>query len=181
MVPATWIFFAKHPASQCTALDNKLDDIRACISFQRDIRNCNVFWLNPGILDSTIQPGGGHCVPVHRHQPAGHGGLGNDAVLLWLPLHAGAGEAGVLCHHAAHRNLQTGQELCLPAGAQWAAALSDLGGHAMLHPQGHRHGHHEHQLRLRFLPAVVGKKIPDTPGQHYTLKPLGSNNVQIYA
>ncbi len=44
------------------ALDNKLDRFRTRISFQRDIRNCNVLcftetWLNPGILDSIIQPG----------------------------------------------------------------------------------------------------------------------------
>ena len=44
------------------ALDNKLDNLHASISFQQDIRNCNVLWftetwLNPGIPDSAIQPG----------------------------------------------------------------------------------------------------------------------------
>ncbi len=38
------------------SLDNKLDDPYARISFQRDIRNCNVLsfaetWINPGIPD----------------------------------------------------------------------------------------------------------------------------------
>ncbi len=81
------------------ALDNKLDNLCARISFQQDIRNCNVLCftetrLNPGILDSAIQPGGTYCFPGHRHHTARHGGLGNDAVLLRLPLHAGAGESG---------------------------------------------------------------------------------------
>ncbi len=76
------------------ALDNKLDDLCAHISFQWDIRNCNVLcftetWLNPGIPDSTIQPGGGHCVSGNEHQPAGRNGLGDDAVLLRVPLHTG--------------------------------------------------------------------------------------------
>ncbi len=79
------------------ALDNKLDGLHAHISFQWDIRNCNVLcftktWLNPQILDSAIQPGGGHCVPGHGHQPARK--LCDDAVLLRLPLHAGGGTAG---------------------------------------------------------------------------------------
>lgn len=97
--------------------------------------------------------GGGHSVPGHRHQPAGRRGLGDDAVLLRLPLHAGAGEAGevrrppaVLRHRAAHRDPQAGGELRLPAGAQRAPAPPHLGGHAALHPRGHRHGHHEQRL-----------------------------------
>ncbi len=60
-------------------------------------------------MDSAIQPGGGHCVPVHGHQPARCGGLGSDAVLLRLPVRAGAGEVAevwrppaVLCRRAAH-------------------------------------------------------------------------------
>ncbi len=46
-------------------------------------------------------------VPGYGHQPAGRGGLGDDAVLLRLPLHAGAGEVGevrsppALLHHRA--------------------------------------------------------------------------------
>ncbi len=57
------------------ALDNKLDDHRTHINFQWDIKNCNNFcfaeaWLNPGIPDSATQPGGGHFVPGHGHQPA---------------------------------------------------------------------------------------------------------------
>ena len=40
------------------ALDNKLDDLWARISFQWDVRNCDVFcftqtWLNPGIQSSA--------------------------------------------------------------------------------------------------------------------------------
>ncbi len=71
-------------------------------------------WLSPGILDSAIHPGG-HCVSVYGHQPAGRGGLGDDAVPLWLSLHAGAGEVGevwwppaVLRHHAACQHLRAG-------------------------------------------------------------------------
>ncbi len=59
-------------------------------------------------------------------------------------------------------------ELCLPAGAQRGLAQPDLGCHTTLQPRGQRHGHHELQLPgVHFLPAVVEKKIPDTPGQHW--------------
>ncbi len=68
-------------------------------------------WLNPGMPDSAVQPG--EDIPVHRHQPAGCSGLGDDAVR--LPLHAGAGEAGevwqppaVLHHCAARQDSQAG-------------------------------------------------------------------------
>ncbi len=106
---------------------NKLDDLRACISFQRDIRNCNVLWftetwLNPGIPDSVIQSAGGHRVPGHGHQPAVRGRLGDDAVLIRLPLHAGAGEAGVpavLHHHAAHRDFAEGFAYWLELNEHW--------------------------------------------------------------
>ncbi len=116
-----------------------------------------------------------HCVPGHRHQPARHSGLCDDAVLLRLLLHAGAGEAGevwwppaVLCHRVAHQVSQASWELRLSAGAQWAPASPDLGGHAVLHPRGHHHSHHEQQLPgVCFLPAVVKKKILDTPGQYW--------------
>ena len=42
-------------------LANKLDDIRARISFQRDIRDCNIFcltetWLTPLVPDQVICP-----------------------------------------------------------------------------------------------------------------------------
>ncbi len=92
-----------------------------------------------------------------------------------LPLHAGAGEAGkvrwplvVLCYCAGHWDSQAGWGLRLPAGAQQAPVPPDLGGHAMLHPQGHRHSHHEQRLpSVYFLPPVVRKKIPDTPVQHW--------------
>ncbi len=88
------ILLANVQASDC-----KLGGLCARISFQRDIRNCNVLWftetwLNPGIPDSAIQAGGEHCVPGYGHQPAGCGELGNDAVLLRHPLLAGAGKAG---------------------------------------------------------------------------------------
>ncbi len=80
--------------------------------------------VNPGISYSATQPGGRHSVPGHGHHPAGHGGLGDDAVLLRLPLHVGVGEAGEVCqptavlHHAAHQDLQAGWALCL-ATAHW--------------------------------------------------------------
>ncbi len=90
--------------------DNTLDDLCPHISFQQDIRNCNVLffteaWLNPGIPDSAIQPGGGHCVPGHGHQPAGHAGAGEVGEVQWPP--------AVLCHHAAHRDSQAARGICL--------------------------------------------------------------------
>ncbi len=52
------------------ALDNKLDDLRAHISFQRDI-NCNVLcfteiWLHPGIPDSATEPTNLYIGWIHR-------------------------------------------------------------------------------------------------------------------
>ncbi len=89
--PATWIFSTKHLQASVQVLDNKLDDLCARISFQRDIRNCNVLcftetWLSPGIPESAIQPGERHCVPGHGHWHARHGGLSDDAVLFPLLL-----------------------------------------------------------------------------------------------
>ena len=45
------------------SMENKLDELRSRITFQRDIKNCNVFiltetWLNPAIPDSAIVPDG---------------------------------------------------------------------------------------------------------------------------
>ncbi len=87
-------------ASSVQALNKKTDNLHVHSSFQQDIRNCNVpcfteTWLNPGIPEIAFQPGEGHCVPGHEHQPAVFGGLGNEAVLLRLPLHAGAAEGGI--------------------------------------------------------------------------------------
>ena len=50
-----------HTADQ--SLDNKIDELRARISFQRDIRDCNVLcfmetWLSPDILSLSLQPAG---------------------------------------------------------------------------------------------------------------------------
>ncbi|KAK1786155.1 hypothetical protein P4O66_017870, partial [Electrophorus voltai] len=44
-------------------LDNKLDDLRVRIKFQRDIRDCNLLcfsepWLNPAVPNHAIQPAG---------------------------------------------------------------------------------------------------------------------------
>ena len=44
------------------SLDNKVDKLRARISFQRDIRDCNILcftesWLSPDILSLSIHPG----------------------------------------------------------------------------------------------------------------------------
>ena len=49
-------------------LDNKVDELRPRISFQRDIRDCNIFcftvtWLSWDILSLSIQPVG---FSVHR-------------------------------------------------------------------------------------------------------------------
>ncbi len=95
-----------------------------------------------------VQPGGGHCVAGHRYQPVGRGGLGDDAVLLRLPLHTGAGEAGavrhppaVFHHHAAHQKQP--ENFVYQLEVNGALTLPDLGGHAILHPRGHRCGHHK--------------------------------------
>ena len=45
------------------SIENKLDELRSRIAFQRDIKNCNVLiltetWLNPAIPDSAIVPDG---------------------------------------------------------------------------------------------------------------------------
>ncbi|KAK1783932.1 hypothetical protein P4O66_023099, partial [Electrophorus voltai] len=51
------------------SLDNKLDDLRARIKFQRDIRDCSLLcftksWLNPVVPSHTIQPA--EFFSVHR-------------------------------------------------------------------------------------------------------------------
>ncbi len=43
------------------SLDNKMDDLRARISFQRDIRDCNILcltetWLTPSVPDTAVTP-----------------------------------------------------------------------------------------------------------------------------
>ncbi len=43
------------------SLENKMDDLRARISFQRDIRDCNIFcltetWLTPTVPDTAVTP-----------------------------------------------------------------------------------------------------------------------------
>ncbi len=43
------------------SLENKMDDLRARISFQRDIRDCNILcltetWLTPSVLDTAVRP-----------------------------------------------------------------------------------------------------------------------------
>ncbi len=43
------------------SLDNKMDDLRARISFQRDIRDCNIIclsetWLTPSVPDNAVTP-----------------------------------------------------------------------------------------------------------------------------
>ena len=45
------------------SLDNKVDEIRARVAFQRDIRDCNVLcftetWLTQGTLTESVQPAG---------------------------------------------------------------------------------------------------------------------------
>ncbi len=55
------------------SLENKMDDLRARISFQRDIRDCNILcltetWLTPTVLDTAVTP------PDHRRSLGGAGG-----------------------------------------------------------------------------------------------------------
>ncbi len=43
------------------SLENKMDDLRARISFQRDIRDCNIIclsetWLTPSVPDTAVMP-----------------------------------------------------------------------------------------------------------------------------
>ncbi len=43
------------------SLENKMDDLRARISFQRDIRDCNIIclsetWLTPSVPDTAVTP-----------------------------------------------------------------------------------------------------------------------------
>ncbi len=49
------------------SLENKMDDLRARISFQRDIRDCNIFcltetWLTPTVPDTAVTPSGNFSV-----------------------------------------------------------------------------------------------------------------------
>ncbi|KAK3554489.1 hypothetical protein QTP70_024290, partial [Hemibagrus guttatus] len=51
------------------SLENKLDDLRARLKFQRDIQDCNLLcftetWLNPEVPDHAIQPA--EFFSVHR-------------------------------------------------------------------------------------------------------------------
>ncbi len=137
-----------------------MDYLRACISFQRDIRNCNVLcfietWLSPGIQDSAIQPGGRHCVPGNEHQPA-----------RWTRWWCGPASASSSCWCWRSRRSTTAvsctSTLCSSSGLARRPRTSAL------HPRGHWHGHHKQRLPgVRFLPAVVEKMIPGTPGQHW--------------
>ena len=55
------------------SLDNKVDELRARISFQRDIRDCNILcftetWLSRDILSESVQPVGFsvHCTDRNK-------------------------------------------------------------------------------------------------------------------
>ncbi|KAK1804669.1 hypothetical protein P4O66_020058 [Electrophorus voltai] len=59
------------------SLDNKLDDLRARIKFQRDIRDCNLLcstesWLNPVVPNHAIQPA--EFFSVHRMDRTAYSG-----------------------------------------------------------------------------------------------------------
>ncbi len=48
------------------SLENKMDDLRARISFQRDIRDCNILcltetWLTPTVPDTAVTPSDNFC------------------------------------------------------------------------------------------------------------------------
>ncbi len=56
------------------SLENKMDDLRARISFQRDIRDCNIFcltetWLTPSVPDTTVTPSDNFSVYGWTDQP----------------------------------------------------------------------------------------------------------------
>ncbi len=117
------------------------------------MRNCNVLcftetWLNPVIPDSVSQPAGGPCVPgLDINQCSG---LVDDAVLLRLPLHAGAGEAGEGHQQATSSSLPSCSSSGLASRRENFAYRLELDrhrrrlkDHAALHLRGHRHGHHE--------------------------------------
>ncbi len=135
-------------------LDGELNGLHARVGFHCDAGNCGVLcltkaWLEPGVLDSTIQPGGGHwswpctsacwvrwtgwwCSPASASSSRWCWGSGRSVA--------------VLRRCAARRDSRVGRGLRLLAGAQRVPALLDLRGPAALHPRGHRHGHHEQQL-----------------------------------
>ncbi len=51
----------KYLLANVQSLENKMDDLRARISFQRDIRDCNIFcltetWLTPTVPDTAVTP-----------------------------------------------------------------------------------------------------------------------------
>ncbi|KAK1794181.1 hypothetical protein P4O66_011085 [Electrophorus voltai] len=57
------------PLANVQSLDNKLNDLRARIKFQRDNRDCNLLcftesWLNPAVPNHAIQPA--EFFSVHR-------------------------------------------------------------------------------------------------------------------
>ncbi len=56
------------------SLDNKMDDLRARISFQRDIRDCNIIcltetWLTPSVPDTAVTPSDNFSVLRMDRQP----------------------------------------------------------------------------------------------------------------
>ncbi len=56
------------------SLENKMDDLRARISFQRDIRDCNIFcltetWLTPSVPDTAVTPSDNFSVYGWIEQP----------------------------------------------------------------------------------------------------------------
>ncbi len=63
------------------SLENKMDDLRARISFQRDIRDCNIFcltetWLTPSVPDTAVTPSDNFSVlRMDRSAEAGNGFL----------------------------------------------------------------------------------------------------------
>ncbi len=57
-------------------LENKMDDLRARISFQRDIRDCNIFcltetWLTPTVPDTAVTPSDNSVLRMDRTAEAG--------------------------------------------------------------------------------------------------------------
>ncbi len=91
------------------SLENKMDDLRARISFQRDIRDCNIIcltetWLTPSVPDTAVTPsdnfsvlrmdrtaeagkskGGGVCFMTNKKwcDPRNISSLSHPARLIW--------------------------------------------------------------------------------------------------
>ncbi len=111
-----------------------------------------VTWLNPGILDSAIQPGGGHCVP-------GNGTSTCRARWTWWWCSSALASSSCWSWRSRRRVAATSSSSpsCSSSGFAGRRRTSPTSwsskGHpcrliwvATHHPWGHRLSHHEHRL-----------------------------------